>query len=62
MPFDNFEGCKPVDITRIACKDCVYRDKKTEIGPRKAKCEKYMTKPHRIIFDYKECEYYEKEE
>jgi hypothetical protein len=60
------------ECDKIACKDCVFRDKTIvtvgettiEAGVTKSYCEIYKypdNKPNEILFNNSECEYYEKE-
>ena len=63
------------DKSTIICKDCVFRDKteinlgekKIPVGITKAFCEKYEAppksngKPHEVLFNNGDCEFYKKE-
>lgn len=60
----------------IICKDCIFRDRTTitlgakeiHVGITKAFCEKYKSppksngKPHDVLFNNGDCEFYAKEE
>lgn len=64
------------DRNAIICKDCRFRDKATiklgdkeiVVGVTKAFCEKYKAppksngKPHEVLFNNGNCDFYEKED
>lgn len=64
------------DKEKIICKDCIFRDKtlielgdkKIPVGITKAFCKKYEAppksngKPHDVLFNSGDCEFYTKEE
>lgn len=64
------------DKETIKCKDCIFRDhteielgdKKIPVGVTKAFCDMYQAppksngKPHDVLFNNEDCEFYAKEE
>lgn len=74
--FDPVMGTHP-DPNKIQCASCKFRDrtvlkfatgKKTNVGVIKAFCEKYPRppksngKPHDVLYNLQDCEFYEMEE
>lgn len=63
------------DKTKIMCKDCIHRDKtvvkikgkEIPVGVTKSFCEMYQEppasngKPHEVLFENVQCDFYEKE-
>ena len=52
----------PIDVKKIACKDCALREWNGQKNPAMGSCMAYTRKPVEILFDNEECPYYIKED
>lgn len=59
---ENWIGRHP-DPEKVACRDCRMREPDTEYvkGSTKIMCAAFGMKPHGVLWDGEECEYYAKE-